>query len=350
MNSISQRASSVVASPVFGGAIVLASLCVVGTLNTFAAEAASTNSPPLTLWDTTARATVGGGYRANILQSSIAPESSAFASSSVELSLARIAENGSLFSLFVLGEDTRYADAPSVPGEQFFCGSARVLVPVGGQDRVGALAQYIYQHQIVDASETEADLYRVLVQGHSANFRPDWRHSLSPAWYVQLDGLMIRQWYQSQLDNYWEGGGGLTLGHTYGRRSELTLTYQSQHLFFDTRTPTDATGAALLNAGLVYWQQETAGQWRHYWDRARHWQSTVRAGFLASCDNGAGYYDFNRVLLSSRLRWEPDRWQLSAGARLGWYHYPVQTIGDQLRARSYCTLDAASNAASASTA
>ena len=91
MNSISQRASSVVASPVFGGAIVLASLCVVGTLNTFAAEAASTNSPPLTLWDTTARATVGGGYRANILQSSIAPESSAFASSSVELSLARIA-------------------------------------------------------------------------------------------------------------------------------------------------------------------------------------------------------------------------------------------------------------------
>lgn len=304
-----------------------------------AGAAAATNSAPLSLWDTLVRGSVGAGYRANVLQTSVAPEDSAFFQSSAEVSVDRFADDGRLWSLFLLGEDTRYFDSPSVPNEQFLSGTARVILPLGESDRIGGLLQYLYQHQVLDVSETEAELRRVLVKGHSLAFRPDWRHAWNPEWSVTLEGLMNRQWYVGELDDYWEGGGRLSLTRSYGYRSELAVSYQVKRLIYDTRRQTDGAGLPVTGTSLCYWQHEAAAQWRHNWDAARHWQTRLKAGYLRSQDNGSGYFDYHRVLFATQARWQDRGWEVQANARFGWYFYDRQSMGNQLLERSYCTLD-----------
>ncbi|HKI68795.1 MAG TPA: hypothetical protein VKA67_04350, partial [Verrucomicrobiae bacterium] len=244
---------------------------------TASAAGNATNRSPAAVWDTIVRATVGGGYRDNVLGSSVALESSAFFISSADASFIRLSESGAWFSLFLLGEDVRFFDAPSVDKEQLFSGSAQFTRPVGEREEFGANLLYLYQNQVFDVSDTEASLRRLLVEGHSVGVRPHWEHTLVRGWSVRLEGIMLRQFYVSELDDFWEGGGKLSLIHSYGRRSELSLSYQSRHRFYDTRLQADSNGNSLTDTSLVYWQQDIGSEWRHYWDAGRHWRTRTRA-------------------------------------------------------------------------
>ncbi|MBN2506215.1 MAG: hypothetical protein JXQ71_05925 [Verrucomicrobia bacterium] len=293
---------------------------------------------PLAVWDVTARLTAGGGYRDNVLLTSVAPENSAFVAAAADVSFMRLSERGSQWTFFLLGEDTRYFDSPSVPKEQVFSGTAQVQEPVGPRDRIGGLLQYLYQNQILDVSETEADLRRVLVEGHDILFRPHWQHSLGRGWAVTLEGTLNRQFYAADLDDYWEGAGRLSLARRYARHAEVSVGYQSRHRFYDTRSQYDSQGILRPDTSLVYWQHEVAGQWRHYWDAPRHWRTVTRAGLLLNRDNGSGYFDYDRLQVSQQVRWSHLGWEVTGQARMGWYRYAVQRIGNEHRDRAYYAL------------
>ncbi|MCU0783236.1 MAG: hypothetical protein MUF81_04150 [Verrucomicrobia bacterium] len=304
-----------------------------------AKSAGSTNRSAVAVWDTSARVTTGLGYRDNILRSSISSESSGFFLSSADATFIRLSESGAHFTLFLLGEDTRYFDAPSVDYEQLFSGTAQFATPLGQLDELGAEANYLYQHQILDVSETEVDQRRVLVDGHSFTLRPHWKHTLGRGWAVQLAGTALRQLYGGDLDDYWEAGGRLSVIRSYGHRSELSFGYQSRHLLYDSREQFDSFGVMVPDTSLVYWQQEAGGQWRHHWDKARHWRTTSKLNYMFNRDNGSGYFDYDRVLFSQQLRWAANGWDLKANARFGWYFYETQQIGNERRERSYAALD-----------
>src|SRR5512139_1355544 len=51
--------------------------------------APATNRSPVAVWDVSARAEVGGGYKYNVLLTSVAPESSAFVSVAADASFIR---------------------------------------------------------------------------------------------------------------------------------------------------------------------------------------------------------------------------------------------------------------------
>jgi len=279
---------------------VLLCLCAASSL---ANSAENTNRSPIAVWDTSVRATTGFGYRDNVLRSSVAPESSAFFNSSADASFLRLAPSGAYLSFFVLGDDTRYFDAPSVNYEQFFSGTAQAVTPVGTSEELGGQFNYLYQHQVLDVSETEAVLTRMLVDGHSYTLRPYWKHTLRPGWAVQLEGSGLRQLYGGDLSDYWEAAGRLSLIRTYGHRSELSIGYQSKHILYDTREQYDKAGVAIPGTSLVYWQNEAGAQWRHYWDNARHWRTTSKFSYMFNRDNGSGYFDYDRLLFSQQLRW-----------------------------------------------
>jgi hypothetical protein len=310
-------------------------------IRSLGAEASATsNSAPVSVWDFTARVAAGSGYRENILRSSVAPESSGFFASTAEASLIRLSESGSYISLFLLGDDTRYFDAPSVPGEQFFSGTLQGMIPAGQSDQIGGEVQYLYQNQVLDVSETEADLQRLLVKGHSAYLRPYWKRTLRPGWAVQLEGTGMRQIYEtSGLDDYWEGAGRVSLIHTYGRRSEVSVGFRSASWLYDSREQYDLSGQPVPNTGLTYWRPEVSGQWRHYWDQGRHWRTVTKVGYLQNHDNGSGYFDYDRVLFAQTVRWANSGWEVKVGARLGWYLYDVQEIKGEALERSYYVLD-----------
>jgi len=163
-------------------------------LQTEAAE--STNLTPVAVWDASAEISTAIGYRNNVLRSSIKNENSAFFLTAAEASLIRFSDSGALFMLYLFGDDIRYFDVPSVNYEQLFSGTAHLLKPVGVRDEVGVAANYVYQHQILDASATEFDLRRILVLGHSAALRPHWKHLLDSGWETQVEGAVRRQIFE----------------------------------------------------------------------------------------------------------------------------------------------------------
>lgn len=298
-----------------------------------------TNQPPLAVWDVLVRAEVGGGYRDNVLQTQVAPESSPFVSVAADASFIRLSETGSEFTLFLMGQDMEYSDAPSVSGERFVSGTMQFSRPITLQDKLGVELQYLYQKQVLDVSETEVDLARVLVEGHSFTLRPKWNHKLGTNWETRLEAIGQRQIYSGDLGDFWEAGGKLTLARSYGYRSELSLNAQSVHWIYDDREQTDSQGNEISGTSLVFWRPEVFGQWRHRWDEQRHWTTTTKAGWLHNQDNGSGYFDYDRFQLTQKLRWRQGAWEIAAGARLGWYFHQVQKEGSEHRERSYVTLD-----------
>jgi len=304
------------------------------------ADVVPTNPPPLSVWDASARVTTGFGYRDNVLRSSVATENSAFFNVAADASLIRFAESGAYLTFFVLGDDTQYFDAPSVNYEQFFSGTIQSVTPVGAHNELGGQFNYLYQHQVLDVSETEAVLTRMLVDGHTYTLSPYWEYAFTTNWAMHLEASGLRQLYGGDLSDYWQAGARLSLVYSYGHRSEISLGYLSRNLLYDSREEYDQDGIAIPGTSLVYWQQEVGLQWRHYCDEARHWRLTTKFSYLFNQDNGSGYFDYDRLLFSEQLRWSNPLWEIRFGARLGWYYYPVQKIRSEQLERSYVMLDA----------
>jgi hypothetical protein len=300
----------------------------------------TTNTLSDVIYDYSSQASTSVGYRDNVLYSSVTQENSPFSKMSFDTSMMRISDSGSLLVLYLLGEDTRYWGAQSDNYEQLVCGSVQYITPVGERDEVGLAADYLYLHQILDASDTQADLYRVLVEGHSVTLSPHWKHIFGNGWAAQVKAGAQRQTYRESLDDYSEALGKMSLIYSYGNRSELSVGWQYLVRHYDTRTQTDPGGTSLADTRLRYYQNEFSSRWRHNWDSDRHWQTTTRFSALFNRDNGSGYFDYNRLLLRQQVRWNRGNWSASAAAGLGWYLYKTQRIDADRREHSYTVIDA----------
>jgi hypothetical protein len=179
----------------------------------------------------------------------------------------------------------------------------------------------------------------MLVDGHTFTLRPHWKHKFSPGWAVQLEAVGLRQLYGEDLSDYWETATRVSVIHSYGQRSEVSLGYQPKHIWYDSREEFDTAGVAIPDTSLVYWQHEIGTQWRHHWDEARHWRTTSKFSYMFSQDNASGYFDYDRLLFSQQVRWTNPLWEIKAGARFGWFYYPVQKVGNEQLDRSYLVLD-----------
>jgi hypothetical protein len=318
--------------------LVLASSLLCSVHTSFAEEPV-TNRHPIAIWEPMGEITTGVGFRNNVLRSSIDIENSTFFLTSGDVSLMRYSETGALLLLYVMGEDIRYSDSPSVNYEQFLSGTADASVPMGDRDEVGLLANYLYQHQVVDASETEVNIHRILVLGHSATLRPYWKHTFDGGWAAKVEGSVLRQIFEHELDSYSEADRMLSLIYGYGHRSEALVSYESTLRYYDTREQYDETGAAIAGTDLIYSQNEVSSRWQHCWDADRHWRTTSRLSYLLNHDNGSGYFNYERLLFRQQVRWDNEKWNIKANARFGWYFYPIQKIGNEDRTRSYALLD-----------
>ena len=316
-------------------------ICFLGflALSPRPSEAAeTTNLAPVVIWETSAQISTAIGYRNNVLRSSIKNENSAFFLTAAEASLIRFSDSGALFMLYIFGDDTRYFDAPSVNYEQLFSGTAHLSKPVGVRDEVGVAANYVYQHQILDASATELDLRRILVLGHSAALRPHWKRLLDGGWETKVEGAVRRQIFEHELDDYWESDGRVSLTRNYGNRSEISVAYLPLLRFYDTRNQYDSSGNRVPDSDLVYWQNEVGSEWRHGWNADRSWRTTSRVSYMVNRDNGSGYFDYDRLLFRQQVRWKKENWDIKATGRFGWYLYKEQTFINEPRNRSYAIL------------
>jgi hypothetical protein len=294
---------------------------------------------PLAVWDTTARVTTGIGYRENVLRSSIDPESSTLFNTSLDASLMRFTEYGAYVTCFFLFDDTQYVEAPSVDYERFFSATLQAATPVGPNDELGGQVNYLYQHQVVDLSETAMLRSHLLMDGYTYMLRPYWKHVFDGGWAVQCETEVLRQLYSGDISGYWAPAAVLRLIRSYGHRSELSLYGQSKYIAYDSRETFDITGLAIPNTGLVYQQNEAGVHWKHNFDQERHWRTTSKLSYMSNQDSGSGYFNYSRSQLNQQLRWKNSHWEIKCGARLSWYNYPEQKIGSEHFERSTLTLD-----------
>ncbi len=291
------------------------------------------------VWDGDVSVEGGLGWRDNVLRSGVMNEDSAFMHSVVDASAMRLSETDAFLMFYLLADDIRYFDAPSVNYEQFLSLTAQGSIPVGVRDELGLMLNYLYQHQIVDASATEADLRRVLVLGHSLSARPYWKRLFPKSWAFKLEGVAVGQVFEHELDSYWEGGGAAALSKGYGNRSEVALLWESLVRHYDTREQLDLDGFAVPDTRLEYFQNEVGAEWRHNWDAARTWRTLSRLGYLLSVDNGSGYFDYDRLVFRQRVQWRPDKWTFELNARLSAYRHPNQNVIDEERWRAAAVLE-----------
>lgn len=300
---------------------------------------AQTGSPEFVEWEFDGEVSIAPGYRGNVLRSGIHDDGSGFMMTALDLSLMRFSDSGSYLIFYFFGEDRRYYDAPSVGYEQFFSGIVNGKFPVNETDSLGFRSGYVYQHQIYDASETGVDQRRLLVLGHSVQVHPFWEHAFSEAWHTQLKGGVLRQYYEQELDDFTEVDGTLSLVRYYGHGSKLSLGYQWLFRGYDTRAQYDETGAVIEGSALNYVQNELLLESSHYFDPLRRWKLSGRLTGMLNRDNGAGYFDYDRILAREQLRWDNEVWVIKGTARFGWFLYKLQEVSGERRERMYASAE-----------
>jgi hypothetical protein len=242
------------------------------------------------------------------------------------VTIARFPLDGKQFNLLLSVDDTRYPQGKQVTHEDLVVALAQFKIDHSPGWRFGLDGRYVYQDQVVDTSITETNLTATLIRGHGLALMPNARWTFARDTWLELSGTAQRQLYWEQLDDYWEGGPRLTLGHEYGHRSSLTLAYSWNLRHYDTREQTSLSGANLPGTALQFFQHDVEFAWRHNWDSRRRWRTTTRLGFQDNQDNGPGFYDYRRHLAAQQLRYVAPTWELKAQGRVSFYSFESQQV------------------------
>jgi len=268
----------------------------------------------------------GAGYRDNVSLSSRSPQDSALVATALEIILLRLPERGKQFTFFLSAEDVRFLSGSSVDKEQSAFAQALVKIDAGPGWQVSFAADYAYQNQVVDVSISEPGLGPIPIEGHGIVARPGLRRDFAGNYWTLLELPAKRQFFREPLDDYWEGGLRMTLGKSYGRKSELSVAYELWELAFDHAELRTTDGDPLPGTRRKQLQHEVRLSWKHYWDAKNRWRTTTRLTGKLSQDNGSGYFDYSRLQAAEQVLYHTEHWDVSAEAKVARYDYPVQTV------------------------
>ncbi|HEY2951642.1 MAG TPA: hypothetical protein VGK40_03610 [Verrucomicrobiae bacterium] len=282
--------------------------------------------PALPKWDRIFSGRLGLGYRDNVLRASSAPQGSAFLLTSGEFFVSRLPLDGTQVDVMVTGELYGYFHKQTVSSEASAFGLAAIRKDWNVNWQTSLSLEALYQDQVLDVSTTDPAIGRIKVQGETLIARPGLRRNLLRSSWVAVEFSAARQFYLTPLDDYWEGGPKLILGHAGANKSEVTLSYEALPRSYDTDAQLAADGTPLPGTRRRFLQQDSRLTWRHHWDSARHWRTTTKLGFKRNDDIGSGYFNYERAQVSEQLRFRNERWEITGAAKANFYHFPVQTV------------------------
>lgn len=275
------------------------------------------------VWTTGGSLRAGGGYRDNVLLSSLNPVAAGFVAAGGDFMLNRLPTDGTEVSVFATGDYTYFVDEPAADPEALILAQGEVKRDLGRAWTAGLRGQYVFINQVFDVSATEADLTVVTARGHLISVGPSLARELGRGWTATAAVDGSRQIFDEPLDNYWEVIPAGTVVREFGRRAEAALTYRYDRRWYDDRPPLDADGASLPGK-LQFESHEVELRPRVFLDAARRWSAQLRLGALVNRDNGGGYFDYVRYSAAVQLKYRTADWTVRAEVRWRGYDYDVQ--------------------------
>jgi hypothetical protein len=268
----------------------------------------------------------GFGYKDNVLLSSTNQQGSAFYTAGGDVLVYRLPSHGWQINGFASFDHVGYfSQSTGVNDEQVAMALGQVTKELGQGWKMGLGANYMFQHQVFDVSATQTNQFtNGEVLGHNAGLRWLLRKEFKPYW-VELELSGARQWLAAPLDSFWQMGPRLTVGRSYGRGSDLALSYQWTYVAFDSRAQVTADGFTEPGTHLHFTPQGVEAAWHHVWDQKKRWHTVTKAGLDHNQDNGAGYFDFWQYRLSEQIKFRAGTWELSATCRVGYFDFLTQT-------------------------
>ncbi|MGO8675483.1 MAG: hypothetical protein ACLQVX_06395 [Limisphaerales bacterium] len=266
------------------------------------------------------------GYKENVFLSHTNRQDSPFWDSGGDFLFYRLPSGNWSLNGLLSGDDIRYFGGQSPTHEETALAVAQATGSFGEHWTSTLGANYAYQDQVMDLNAIEpgqAGTGRVI--GNTFTTRSSARGQYAPGWAeLGMDGT--RQLLQSPLDSYWQFGPKLSLGHAFGPRDDLTLSYLWTRLSYDHDPDLDPRGNILTNTHLVLASQTLQLAWRRAWDERSRWRSTLTASYGFDQDNASGFFDRDQYSLASKLEYRAGAWSLSASTTAGAAQYPVQTV------------------------
>ena len=296
-----------------------------------AIPSASTREKLPSDWAISATLRGGFGYADNILLASADEQSSAFAVGGADLVVLWEPPTPNSLSLFLSGDDRIYFDPASVPGSSIVArrdqlAFARIAYkwhqPSWDADIVSG---YQFNHQVFDASDLDGR-GAIRARGHQINVTPGLIVRPLSKLRVEAQATGQRQIYELPVSSYWEWGPRVVVGWDYGLQRFIESGSGFGCRPYDDRQRADLGGNRLAGTRLATLDWRSDLTWKHSWDSAQQWSTTLRGSYLQRDDGGSGYFDFHRVGALASVRYLQGPWTVRFTGRWWDYGYEVQLV------------------------
>ena len=278
------------------------------------------------LWDKQINLSSGVGYKDNVLLSSYNPRGSQFFINGLDLVVLRVPLDGWQVVGSLVGDDIRYWQRVGTNSEDSIIASLRVQREMSHGWRAGMEVRGTYEKEVLDISTSQALPTTALVDGYGYTLQPSLRKDFDPGFWLQLEVPVSHWFFQAPLDEYWEYGPVVTVGHDFGKAADVTLSFGESYQPHAKWVALDQYGRPLRHS-LELDQQRVELAWQQYWDSHHYLRSSTRLVFAFKQDNGGGYFNYYQYQAVQDLRWQTDNWLVKGSFQLAYEIYPVQGIG-----------------------
>ena len=278
-------------------------------------------------WSTSVAASVGYGYKDNLLLSFAAEERSPFVRGTVELFLLRVPQDRFDFSLYAEAGGSHYLQGKTVDDDAKAWVQLEPAYRVAPALKLALPVTGYYYDQVFDVSDTQVERLVAEMKVGGVMVAPLVRWDFLPSWWVEAQGIAQRKRYDDRANDGELGEGVVRLGWAHGRWFEVRVTGAQRWRDFDSRTQYTSAGRELPDTLLKVAEREGELRFDITWDEAARWETTTRMSVLEYRDNGSGYFNFREQRVAQELEWTVDRWQLRVGGSAARVDFDVQTVG-----------------------
>lgn len=287
-------------------------------------RAAVTVPPPPSGWTSSAELTAAIGYKDNLLLSSYAPESSAFASAAADLMWWRLPQGPVDYVVYFNADGRRYFSGREVNHEAFAAlfGEWRRRLPDQGQFAFDLRG--FYSDRVLDISDTAVQRVVAPIKVHGVNTGPVLRWNFTARWWGEWSVVGAQTVYAGGANNHAAAEGGAKLGFKASEHWSAVLSVQRRERGYVRRRQYSVSGRELEGTRLRVVEDESSLRLEY---QRSNLQISLRGGHVRFADNGSGYLAYQRDRLAQEVEWKRGDWRCELEASGARKTYAVQTVG-----------------------